>query len=96
MIDSLFNVTDNQQRQQMESVLRQHRKCECQFDEDCADRELTELEFAATMAHAKQLFSILHDKDPALAEKKLQISIYMKSFYRNVYNDSMKNMSKEH
>lgn len=47
------------------------------------------------MAHAKQLFSILHDEDPALAEKKLQVAIYVKSFYRTVYNESMKNMSKD-
>lgn len=55
---------------------------------------LRQHQFGATMAHAKQLFSILHEEDPALAEQKLQISIYMKSFYRTVYNESMKNMPK--
>lgn len=47
------------------------------------------------MDHAKQLFAILHSEDPVFAEKKLQLSIYIKSFYRAVYNEAMKRMTKE-
>lgn len=47
------------------------------------------------MDHAKQLFAILHDEDPALKDQKLHVAIYIKSFYRTVYNESMKNMPKD-
>lgn len=48
------------------------------------------------MEHAKALFEILKDEtDAELKEHKLSVSIYAKSFYRNIYNIGLKRMSKE-
>ena len=48
------------------------------------------------LEHAKALFDILldaTDEDLKQSQLKISVSVYTKSFYRNVYNNGMRNMS---
>lgn len=50
------------------------------------------------MEHAKALFEILldsNDEELKQTQLKISVSVYTKSFYRNVYNNGMRNMSSD-